>query len=91
MRRACRDDEMIIADLSAGCLDDPTSGVDALGVKHEHGDIGAAAHDITYRPSDVGSCERSGRNLVKQRLETMMVLSVEKQDPRAAAGKRLRC
>src|SRR6185312_6937213 len=34
-------------------------------------------HEITDRPGDVGGGERSGRDLVEQRLKQMMVASID--------------
>lgn len=61
--------------------------VDARHGREQGGDVRPVAQQMPDRPGDLRGRERSGRHLIKQRLEEMMVAPVHERDAHRSAAK----
>ena len=61
--------------------------IDAVDVGEQRRHLGAVAQEIADRPGDLAGGERSGRDLVEQRLEQMMVAAIDQRDLDRRTGK----
>ena len=73
------------------CGDDPPRSVDTGDFRHEDGDVFLFAQNVPDRPRDLGGRERGSRNLVKQRLKTVIVVTVYDSDIDRHTPQRFRC
>ena len=89
VRRAGRDDQIVIRQVDRLRAQELGGLIDAGHVGHQHGRIGLAAQDVADRPGDVGRRERRGRDLIEQRLEAMVVLPVDDDHVDRRAPQRL--
>jgi hypothetical protein len=91
MRRACRDHEIVVRNWTRAGLNGSPCEVDAADLRHQHRRIALLPQDVPDRPSDLGRRQRGGRDLVEQRLEAMMVLTIDYGHVDGHAIERLRC
>jgi hypothetical protein len=61
--------------------------IDAADIGEQRRHLMAVAQEIADRPGDLRGRERSGRDLVEQRLEQMMVAAIDHRDRNRRAGK----
>jgi hypothetical protein len=59
--------------------------VDGGHLAHQHACVALSAEQVPYRPGDLRGRQAGGRDLVKQRLEQMMVLPVDQRDVHGGA------
>jgi hypothetical protein len=80
VRGTGRDDEVVVRDLALVEHHGATRDVDVLHVRHPHLDVPLIAEHVPDRRRDVGGRERRGRDLVEQRLEQVMIATVDQRD-----------
>ena len=66
------------------------AGSTSVIVGHRHRDGWRFAEHRPQRPRDVGGLDLRGRHLVEQRLELVVVVTVDQRDPHAVLGQLLR-
>src|SRR5581483_343783 len=64
-------------------------GIDAANLAHQHRGIGLSVQDVADGPGDVRWRQGCGRDLIKQRLETVMVLAIEDENVHRRLAQRL--
>jgi hypothetical protein len=80
VRRAARDEQIVVVELAAASDDAPGFDVDALYLAHEHGDIALLAQDVAQRRGDRGRGEAGCGDLVQQGLEQVVILAIDQRD-----------
>ena len=90
MRDAGREHQIIVRQRKRAGLHDIRGGVDRGHLRHQHAHIVLPAQDRTDRPGDIRGRQGGGRDLIEQRLETMMILPVDQDDIHRRAAQRLR-
>jgi hypothetical protein len=80
VRRARRENEMIVIDLAAVNHDRAPRRVDARHGPPQHADGATVAKKSPDRKGDIGRRQSSGRDLIEQRLEQMIVVAVDQRD-----------
>ena len=60
-------------------------------LSHFHIDIGMASKQVSKIGGDIAGCQDPGGNLVKQRLELLIVVLVQKRDAHLAGPSQLAC
>ena len=84
------DDQIVIRHRTGAGFDAPSGGIHAGDIRHQHRRILLLAQDMADRPGDLRRRQRSGRDLIKQRLKAMMVLAIDQGHVDGRAGKGLR-
>lgn len=85
--RACSQHERVVGNDGTVIEQDlPGLLVDAGDGRQQGGDVWTVAQQMPDRPGDLGGGERSRRHLIEQRLEQMMVATVDDGDAHQSAA-----
>jgi len=71
-------------------LHEPRRGIDAGDIGHQHRCIVLLPQDVPDRPGDLRRRQRSGRDLIEQRLKAVVVLAIDQGHVDGRAGEGLR-
>ena len=80
VRRAARDDQIVVGELAVGQHEPPARLVDGAHVREEDLHVRLAPQDPSDGRRDVPRRERRHRHLIEQRLEDVMVAAVDDRD-----------
>ena len=86
MARARREDDGIVGEVPVTEEDPPAVQVHALDLGQEDRDVSRMAQDGAKRARDVGRRERRRGHLIEERLEQMVVSTVQDGDANGTAG-----
>jgi hypothetical protein len=88
--RAGGDDEVVVVEhVAVGQPDGAMSGVDGLRFSKEHAHVGRVPEDPAERRGDITRRQRSGRDLVEERLEQVVVVAIEQRDAHRVTAEHL--
>ena len=91
VRRPGRDDQVVVGELLPSREDDPPPvHVDSLRLGQEHGRVPLAPQDLAQRRGDVGRAQPRRRDLVEERLEQVMVASIDEGEAHGSAAQAAR-
>ncbi len=86
--RSGGDDQPVVVDRSAvGDLDASCGDIDARGIREQHSHVPDAAQDPSDRRGDIAGRERRGRDLIQERLEDVMVATIDQRDANVRVAK----
>ena len=91
VRRAGRDDEVVVRDRALVEGDGPRGRIDGARLGEQHADVLLLPQDPPDRRRDVAGREARRRHLVEQRLKQVVIAAVEQRDAHRRALQGLRC
>ena len=90
MRRAARDDQVVISDFAVTQDHLVRGRIDRFGLAENHFDVRLPPQDTSNRARDVTRIQRRGRDLVEQGLEQVMVSAIDEPNPDGCIAERPR-
>ena len=90
VRRAGRDDQVVVRHRSRSVTTMRRDGIDRADVGQQHLDVRLMPQNPADRRRDVAGRQRRRRHLIEQRLEDVMVVTVEQRDANRRPGERAR-
>ena len=90
MRRAARDDQVVVTDFAVTQDHLAHEPVDRFSLAQNDFAVRLAPQDSPNRPGDITRTECSGRNLVEQGLEQVMVSAIDQRYPHRPIAERTR-
>ena len=75
--RAGGEHEIIEGDWTLAGAQDLTFAIDAFDTGHQHGEVVLSRQHVAYRPCNVRGRQDRGRDLIQQRLETVIIVLVD--------------